>query len=202
MRSRSLRKACGLDGPQGRPPSQNCGEASFQGSVVRVPAPGRPQPTGLQTHTFAHQDVRPRTEHSDSGGQGEGPTSTFCDEIKEKKVVRHGRKCPGPGSWKTQVLALVLPPLTGETAWDRHGAILDPSQPPCRQARPDTSLLCLPGSSWIRLLRKAGPEMAPMLGPGLIQAGCSTEQPSENQGVEGLRGQPVNHIKKETFLAS
>lgn len=38
-----------------------------------------------------------------------------------------------------------------------------------------------------------------MLGPGLIQAGCSTEQPSENQGVEGLRGQPANHIKKETF---
>lgn len=83
LKCRSLGKACSLDTPR---------EACLHRAAVRPVSIGLLAEHllhgnhGLQACTSGHHGARPRTEHSDSRGQHEGPPATFCDETKENEV--------------------------------------------------------------------------------------------------------------------
>lgn len=83
LKCRSLGKACSSDAPR---------EACLHRAAVRPVSIGLLAEHvlqgnhGLQACTSGHHGARPRTEHSGSRGQREGPPATFCDETKENKV--------------------------------------------------------------------------------------------------------------------
>ena len=98
LKSRSLGKVCRLDTQR---------EACLHRAAVRPVSAGLFTEQllhgnhGLWACTSAHQGAGPRTEHSDSRGQQEGPPATLCDETKENQVGVPGRKQPDLGGWDT-----------------------------------------------------------------------------------------------------